>query len=252
MVTVSTVLILLLIFTLGSGVQAIAGMGFGLISVSLMTLMFGPENGVLIGNIGGFANAVVMMIVRRKDVEWATVVMMVVGAIPGTALMIYLIHDLHSNWLTLLVGLIMLAMVIFSVFVPKFPPISDHPIHKIITGFAASFLSVTVAQSAPVMVTYAQARRWKQAAMAATLQPFFVAMNLIVLPGKLWTGMGDSKLVFHPWVLLVLALGIGLGITLGKFSSRWVSAKIARRLAITVAGVGAVTICLRALSVLAA
>lgn len=251
MLTAAQLALLLFIFTLGSGVQAIAGMGFGLISVPLMTLMFGPENGVLIGNIGGFANAVVMMIVRRRDVEWKTVGWMMIGAVPGTALMIYLLHDLHSNWLSLLVGVVMLGMVTFSILALRFPPIDDAPIHKLITGFMASLLSVTVAQSAPVMVTYAQARRWSQAAMAATLQPFFAGMNLIVLPGKLATGMGDL-LVVSPPVLGVLAAGIFLGITLGRLGSRWFTAQAGRRLAITVAAVGALVICVRSVMALSA
>lgn len=241
--TTDQLLIMSVIFALGAIVQGIAGMGYGMVVVPVMSLMIGSANGVLWGNITGIITALMLAITKWRDIEWKKVGVLVVSSFPAVLLTTWLLSHLHSGWLDVLVGSLMVAIVIFSLVALRFPPV--HGVAPLAaTGFVSGMLSATVAQSGPVLAAYAQASRWKQINFAASLQPYFIVLNMVVVPSKLFNGLGSVE-TLTPAFLLVAFVMIVAGSLIARPLSRIIPFKVARGLALTVAAVGATMILIR-------
>lgn len=236
-------LITFFVLALGSMVQSIAGMGFGMVVVPVISLMIGSADGVFLGNIAGLAISGMLTITKRKDTEWNKAGILLLCSIPGVIVTAALLSQLPGHWLDFVVGGLMVALVIFSVIALRFRPVSGlWPLAA--TGFVSGILSTTVAQSGPVMAAYAQATRWKQANFAATLQPYFFMLNLVVIPSKLYTGLGNISFLTPAFVIASVAVIIVSSLFATKYATR-VPAKVARSLALIIAGAGALIIFLR-------
>ncbi len=221
-----------------SGVQSIAGMGFGLVAVPVFIALFGPAEGVLWGNIIGSVTAGTLLVEKRKDVDWAIAARFSVAAVPVIFATVLLTQNLDASMMDLAVGLIMLALVSFAVFARNMPRAQGR-LPMYFTGGVGGFLSAAVGQAGPVLTAYARAAHWPQRSFAATLQVYFLAMNAVNIPLKLAVGYGP-----HDGRVAIATLAAGLvGIALDTFVARTVSARItkqqARNFAMIVASVGA-------------
>lgn len=244
--TSDQLLIMTAIFCLGAIVQGIAGMGFGMVVVPIMSIMVGSANGVLWGNITGLMTAIMLAIAKRRDIEWKKVGIMILFSVPAVLLTAFFLGKLNQSWLDVVVGGLMIAMVIFSLTALRFPPVSGvGPLAT--TGFISGMLSATVAQSGPALAAYAQASRWKQKNFAATLQPYFIMLNSVVIPSKLLNGLGSVQ-ALTPLFLIVAFSAILAGTLIARPLSRVIPFTAARGLALTIAAVGAVTILFRGCS----
>lgn len=244
--TFLTAAVFFVVTVLGVSVQSVAGMGFGMVAVPIYTILLGPAEGVLLGNITGLVTTGLLAWTKRRNVEWNTVGYFFLGAVPGVLLTSWLLTFLATDWLNLLVGSVMVAMVIFSFTAPRLPAISDGVGPKLVTGLAAAALSVTVAQSGPAMTSYAQARRWNQLAFAATLQPFFLFVNMLVIPSKLYVGLGSAQ-ALPPLLIGLVVVAIVAGMFTGGLAAKIISPRMGRNLALFVATVGATAIVIRSL-----
>lgn len=155
-----------------SGVQHIAGMGFGLVAVPVLFALFGAAQGVLWGNIIGLVTSVAVLVVTWRDVDWGIAIRFTLASVPAIALTVYFTQGLDEAMLNVVVGIIMLVMVGFTVFSVPIPHANGHAA-MYVTGALGGFLSASVGQSGPVLTAYARAARWPQRSFVATLQVFF-------------------------------------------------------------------------------
>ncbi|MDO5746311.1 MAG: sulfite exporter TauE/SafE family protein [Actinomycetaceae bacterium] len=231
------------VMAIGSMVQSIAGMGFGMVVVPVLSLMIGSADGVLLGNLAGTVTAGMLAYTKRQDTEWKKVLILFLSSLPGVILTALLLSHLPHAWLDFVVGGLMMGLVVFSLTALRFPPVYGmFPL--VMTGFISGILSTTVAQSGPIMAAYAQAARWKQRAFAATLQPYFLLLNLVVIPSKMMTGLGTvsfltPSMIIGSCVVIIISALIAVPLT------HYVSAFFARNLAIGIAGIGAIIIFVR-------
>lgn len=231
----------ILITALGACVQGIAGMGFGLTVVPVFIWFCGPVDGIVLANILGLVNSVSLGIMRHKDINWPVVGLFVLAQTPSIVLTILLLRMLDVKSLEITVGLLMLVMVATSVFAFKLPRLYGK---KPIFFFAvlAGALSAAVAQSGPAVTAYAQTSRWNQNQFSATMQPIFVAMNLVVVPVKYLTGMAGASAEISWTTVGTLILVVLLGNFVSIPLRRCVKPKWARSLAIFLGGVGAIRV----------
>ena len=98
------------------------------------------------------------------------------------------------------------------------------------------------------MVIYARISRWDQRSFAATLQPIFMTMGTLSVVMKLWTGaVEDSPEAGVSLAVLVVFLVVAIvgGLAIALLLSRYVSALLARRMAMTLAGLGGISAIVR-------
>lgn len=244
--TTSQLLIMAAVLILAANIQGVSGMGFGMTSVPIISLMIGSANGVLWGNITGAMSAAALAWTKRKDIEWKRYGLMIAGCLPAVALTAWLLSYLNKAYMDLVVGGLMAVMMIFSVVALRFPPVHGKA-PAVITGVVSGMLSASVAQAGPALTAYAQASRWKQTKFAATLQPYFLTMNLFVIPSKLIAGVGTVE-HFTLTALIVAAVAVAIGAFIARYTVKKVPPHYARYLALALGGIGAVLILARGIT----
>ncbi len=139
-------------------------------------------------------------------------------------------------------GIIMLTMVFFSIFAPRFRAI---PVFSgsLIFGFLGGMMSALVAQSGPVMAAYSQTTRWSQREFAATLQPLFLCFNIIVVTSKVWFGGQRAVLTSLPApTIAAILVAILVGTVISRLLKKYVKPQWARNLALALATFGALRV----------
>lgn len=236
------------IIILGTITQSISGMGFGLVAVPVFVALFGPIEGVLWGNVIGMVTALALVVQKRENIDWPIAIRFTIASAPAILLTVLAMGQFDTATLNLYVGLLMLAMVFFAVAAPKLPEASGRPLDYF-TGFVGGFLSASVAQSGPAMTAYAQATRWNQIRFAATLQPYYLGMNIINIPLKMYFNVDPVSSSLNIPMFLLGIVGIGIGTTLAKRLIKLISARVARNFAMVIALVGACVVISRGVSI---
>ncbi|MDO5049771.1 MAG: sulfite exporter TauE/SafE family protein [Actinomycetaceae bacterium] len=226
------------IAAIGSVVQSIAGMGFGLVATPVFVALFGPTEGVLWGNIVGMTTSAALLFQKWRDIDWNVAIRFTVASIPVIFATVFLTKDISRPVLNAVIGAIMLVMVAFAVMAPKLPKVEGR-LPMYITGVLGGFLSASVSQAGPVMAAYARASQWPQKNFAATLQVYFLAMNFVNIPLKLSVGFGPKDSTIG-WATFIAALvGIGVGTEVARRVAQRITPKQARTFAMAIATVGA-------------
>ncbi|MDO5722766.1 MAG: sulfite exporter TauE/SafE family protein [Actinomycetaceae bacterium] len=245
--TVTMIEVLLAIFTvttIGATTQSLSGMGFGMIAAPVLVLLFGPTEGILWGNMLGIVNAAMLLALKRKDTDWAIATRFTVAAIPTIAITVAITHYIPLAPLEVIIGLLIVTMVVFSIAAPRLRSVSG-PGPQYLTGAVGGFLSAAVAQAGPAMVAYAQASRWEQKRFAATLQAYFLAMNLFTVPLKWYSGLVADPQSISVYTLGAAIGGLIAGTALSKPLQKHLQPSTLRTFALVVASVGAVTVLVR-------
>lgn len=231
--------LLIAIVLVATNVQGVAGMGFGMIAVPVFVVLFGAHYGILWGNICGFFVALLLFIVRFRDVNWYRFGLLLVSALPALFATILVLRFIPDKVFSIFVALIMLSMVVFSLSAPRFrasPVFSS----SLIFGFFAGMMSALVAQSGPVLAAYSQTTRWEQREFAATLQPLFLGFNIVVVSGKVGFGGQSGALSVMPWWMVIAIIATILaGTVSSRFLGKIVKPRWARNLALAMATFGA-------------
>ncbi|MBV7363296.1 sulfite exporter TauE/SafE family protein [Actinomycetaceae bacterium TAE3-ERU4] len=229
--------VIVAVLILAVAVQGVAGMGFGMIAVPFLVWHFGAIDGITWANVCGLMVAAGLFWMNREAVEWQKVGLFLIGSVPAIFATVYLLKAIPEEKIHFFVGALMLGMVIFSLLALKLPAVSGRwP--ALLTGFLGGFLSLSVAQSGPVMAAYAQATRWPQKSFAATLQPYFLALALIIVPLKLTLGLTSDMSGLYSWEIVFFAAAIAFGAYVSKWLAKILSPMRARYLAIAVATLG--------------
>ncbi|NMW93249.1 sulfite exporter TauE/SafE family protein [Mobiluncus mulieris] len=235
----------ILMTILGACVQGVAGMGFGLVLAPVFVWYFGSIDGIVMVNILGLVNSTSLAVMLRKDINWPVVGWFILAQTPAIVITILLLSVLPIKILEITLGVLMLAMVAAAVFSFKLPRLHGKTPLFCFAALAGA-LSAAVAQAGSAVTAYAQTTRWSQREFSASMQPVFVAMNLVVVPTKYLTGMAgvSEKLSWGIIGLLVLAVITGnfMSIVLRKVvKSSW-----ARNLAVFLGLVGVIPVLCRA------
>lgn len=228
----------------GSLLQRVSGMGMGLVSVPILSLLIGPVEGVLVVNILACINAIMITATVREYVDWKKFSLissvLIVGAIPAA----YLVKNFSAALLQISVGALLLAALAIVVFGQKFIPPMQSNGTAIISGILGGFMNTLAGIAGPAVTIYAVASRWDQRAFAATLQPIFVVAAAISFLVKITMGAGSlatTQTLIWPVSMIGMLIGIWLGI---RFAEK-IPRQKARTLSLLVATAGGVSALLR-------
>lgn len=240
MSVLATVSITVTIVILGSCLQRISGMGFGLLVVPVLAMLLGPADGVLVVNALAAVNAALTTWTVREYVDWRRVRLLalplLLGAFPG----VFLIRAINAAPLQIIVGVLLLvALAVVLGGGRRIPEVSGNG-SLFGAGVIAGFMNTLAGAAGPAVTVYAQAARWQHQMLAATLQPIFVISGGLSFILKII--LGASSVTAVPPVLWPVAfVGMLVGIFGGTMLSRVIPREVARRIALTVAGLGGVT-----------
>ncbi len=256
----------------GATRQRVAGFGVGLVVAPTRSVVMGPGVGVLLTNMTTVVSGVVIMLAVWRHVDWRRFFligpMTLIGALAGA----WLVGQLATGWLSIILGTLVGVALVFAVGLPRLP-VAQGPIPAVTSGMIGGFFNTTSGVAGPVFAVYSRLSRWDQRAFAATMQPLFITMGTASIITKLTMGSLEDHFndaaersflgLSDPWLDAAASLGISglvadlllvflgilamvmLGVLLGSRLSRVLAALTARRIAMTVAGLGAVAAVVR-------
>lgn len=209
MTTVQLVVVAIAIF-FASSTQVIAGFGFGLLSMPIMTLAIPVEQAVVVSTLLSMASTLWMGWHLRADIDRPIAKRITLAALVGMPLGLWILSVVSDRALRLTLGVSVLIATVLLVRRINLAHVG--PRLDIALGFVSGVLNTSLSTNGPPLVFGLQARQMKPDQFRATLSAVFamssiVALALFIAAGKV-TGDGlHAVLVAFPAWLLGQALG---------------------------------------------
>jgi uncharacterized membrane protein YfcA len=234
-----TVALLVLLVVTGCVAQAVSGIGFGLITGPVLVGAYGHGEGVRIAVLLSAVVNVVVLAREHRHVQWHSVGLLLVPAAVATPLVALALRDSPERLDEALAGLVAVvgAAVIASGI--RWPAARGR--RGAVGAALVSAASNTVAGiGGPPVALWADNAGWSQATVRATLQVYFLGLNLVAL---LSLGLPE-----HAERLGVALAAMVVGLALGHLVAGHVTADEARRTTLALAFAGGAFVLVRAAS----
>lgn len=193
--------------------QSLAGFGFGLLAVPLMTLVVDPRHAVVVATLVGAFSTTSQALIDRSHIEWKSVWRLTGGAYLGMPLGLLVFVVISESALRVCLGIV--------VFIAAFLLSRGFHIHDDAhhfdwsMGFLSGILSTSTSTNGPPLVFLMQARKLEPQIFRATINAIFSLSNigalaLFIGAGKVTRDSMTGVAVALP--ALVIALRIGYSI----------------------------------------
>ncbi|MBB3039796.1 sulfite exporter TauE/SafE family protein [Hoyosella altamirensis] len=240
----------LIAVAIGAVLQRVSGTGVGLVVAPTLAVLLGPVQGILATNIITAMSGGLITLYVWKYVDWRRYAVLapaaVLGAVPGALV----VRAVPAAWLQISIGALVLLTLVITYLVRTLPHL-EGPVTTGLAGTAGGFFNTTAGIAAPAMVVYALVSRWDQRAFAATMNPVFMTMGLVSFLVKVAFGATGPEGLPPWWTLLAVAATVVVATFGGGLVARRVSPGMARALALSLAGAGAVVAIFRGVLALA-
>ncbi len=218
-------------------IQRITGLGFVLVLLGPVVLLYGPVEGITIGLLLALVASASAVPLVWRQVEWKRTWWLVWPGLVAAPFAAVLVRVLPDAALLLLIA----AMAYFALVAGWIPALSaslQGRAGAVVAGSAAGFMHVASGLSGPALAAYAVGDKWEQRRFAASVQVIFVAFSLVsvALRGLPASPAGDV------WLLVAATVG---GIVVGTLLARLVPARVARLAMLSIAWVGATVVLVR-------
>jgi len=213
--------ILIVTAFVGSTVAGVAGFGAGVILLPVVAALMGARAAVPILTVTMLLGNVSRIWWSRGDIDWAVLTRFLIGAVPGTALGVFVLAGVSSTRLSVLIGLFLLAAVPlrrllmtrnFRVRLVHFGPL----------GAVIGVLSALVVTTGPVVTPFFLAFGLRRGAYIATEASCALAMHLV-------RGAGLAKLALLNRETILLGLTLGTVMFVGAWCGRRIVDRMSER-----------------------
>lgn len=218
-------------------IQRITGLGFVLVLIGPVVLVYGPVEGVTIGILLALvaSSSAVPLVWRR--VEWKRTWWLIWPGLLAAPLGALLVQVLPDAALLLLIA----AMAYFALIAGWIPVLSASLTGRsgaVVAGAAGGFMHVASGLSGPALAAYAVGDKWEQRSFAASVQVIFVAFSAVSVALR---GLPASPAP-DVWILVAATVA---GILVGTLLTRFVPARVARLAMLGIAWAGATVVLVR-------
>jgi uncharacterized membrane protein YfcA len=220
----------LLTVAMGASVQIITGTGFALVCAPFLLLMLGHEVGVRAVLVLSLGLNAYLLAVTIRHVRWKDALSLLLPAALLVIPTVFVVNVIRGPTLTLAAGLVIL---IATLLVAKGRAIKviDSTGGVFLVGAVSGMFTIVAAVSGPPVTLLAVQRKWSPDVTRATMQAFFLPLNLLAL---LLLGPVDADLSKVWWAIG----GCVLGLLAGSFSARRMPAPAVRWAMLAVATAG--------------
>ncbi len=193
-----------------SSTQVIAGFGFGLLSMPIMTLAIPVERAVVVSTLLSMVSTLWMAWHLRTDIDRLLAKRLTLAALVGMPLGLWILNVVSDRALRLTLGVSVLIATVLLVRRINLSHVG--PRLDLALGFVSGVLNTSLSTNGPPLVFGLQARQMKPDQFRATLSAVFamssiVALTLFIVAGKVTSDGLHAVLVALPaWLL-----GQGLG-----------------------------------------
>jgi uncharacterized membrane protein YfcA len=218
-------------------IQRITGLGFVLVLVGPIVVLYGPLEGITISVLLALVASLSAVPLVWRQVEWRRTWWLIWPGLIAAPFGAVLVRVLPEAALLLLIA----AMAYFALVAGWIPALSGALTGRsgaLVAGSAAGFMHVTSGLSGPPLAAYAVGDGWDQRRFAASVQIIFLSFGVVSVALR---GLPVSPL---PDVGL-LALATIAGIVAGTLLTRFIPTRVARFAMLTIAWAGATVVLIR-------
>ena len=222
----------------GAAAQSVSGIGFSLVSGPLLFTLFGAREGVRVAVVlSMFVNAVVLGREHRA-VMWRRVAPVLLAALAVTPLLAHVLAGAHPRLLRAAAG----AVIVLGVALVAAGRSVDTGVGGgLAAGVASATMNVLASTGGPAVVVYATGAGWDPLRTRATLQAYFLALNVVTL-----LTLGPPQWTVARAGVLIAALV--LGSAAGAVTTGRVSVRVARAATLSLAAAGGLAVVVGAIA----
>lgn len=202
----------------GAAVQASLGFGFAMLTAPVLAVTMGPRATVAVLSVlGVVSNALVLGGERhRLAVERRTAKLVIIAAVPGTALGALVLSVTPTDPLKIFVSVVVLAAVVLQARGsrrPAAPPAGDGWAAASGAGALAGALGTTTGLSGPPLVLYLLRRQFAPRQIRDTLAAVFLVMCALAL-----VSLAIAGTLTVPREVFALIVAAAVGQALGRIA----------------------------------
>ncbi len=224
--------------------QRITGIGFVLVLIGPVVLIYGGREGVTIAVLLAFVAAVTAVPLVWREVDWRRAGWLIWPGLVAAPLGALVVRTLAEPALLLLVA----ALAFFALLAGHLPALAQALTGRsgaITAGAAAGFMHVASGLSGPPLAAHAVGDRWPQRSFAASVQVIFAVFSLVSIALRGFPAQ-------PPLEILILIAGTVAGIVVGSLLTSSVPPAVARRAMLVIAWAGAAVVLVRGILALLA
>ena len=210
-----------LVIALAGAVKGFCGLGFALVSVPLLALVWdNPKQIVTYITICSFVQTWLMMKWALPRVPWKVLPPLFAGMTAGIVGGIFLLNILKPEPMFFVLGVTVLAISIWKLsgWMPG-KPLADVPTSGTVAcGIVTGVVGAVSCANGPPLILYSTVRGWSAETIKAFVQPVFIFAAVTQLIGYTYLGIVTSELLILSAITIVpmlLATVIGM-----KFANR--------------------------------
>ena len=222
----------------GAAAQSVSGIGFALVSGPLLFTLFGAREGVRVAVVLSMLVNVSVLVREHRAVMWRRVAPVLVTALVLTPLLAHLLVGAHPR---LLRGAAGAVIVVGAGLVAAGRSTDTGTPGGVAAGAASATMNVLASAGGPAVAVYATGAGWDPARTRATLQAYFLSLNVVTL-----LTLGAPYWSARQAVVLVLALLVGSAV--GALGAHRVSNRAARAVTLTLAAAGGLAVLIGAVA----
>jgi len=216
----------------GAVAQSVSGIGFALVSGPLLFTVFGPREGVRAAVVLSMLVNVAVLIREHRAVMVRRVLPVLIAALASTPLLAHVLSSVHTDALRAAAGGV---IVVGAVLVAAGRTRDSGVVGGVVAGLVSATMNVLASAGGPAVAVYATGARWDPARMRATLQAYFLCLNVVTV-----LTLGAPDWSAHRAVVLVAALLAGS--VVGAVLAPRVSHRLARAVTLLLAAVGGLAV----------
>jgi uncharacterized protein len=170
----------LTIVALGAGfIQGLSGFGSVLLSLPLLALFLDIREAIPLVNLMGVILTVMLIVQLRAHWDWGKIMPLLVGALPGIPVGVYLLKRMDPAHVQIVLGLVLVAYAIYGLLF-KLPVGRVGGPWAYLFGFFAGGLGGAISASGPSVIVYTSLQAWSKDQIKVTLQGFFIISGLLI------------------------------------------------------------------------
>ena len=231
---------------IGALAQSVSGIGFALVGGPLLFTVFGPREGVRVAVVLSMLVNIGVLVREHRAVMVRRVLPVLLAALAATPLLVHLISSVETRALRAAAGaVIVVGVVLVAVGRTRDSDSSraehDGLVGAVVAGLVSATMNVLASAGGPAVAVYATGARWDPGRLRATLQAYFLALNVVTV-----LTLGRPHWSAGRATVLIAALAAGSAV--GAVVAPRVSAGLARTVTLTLAAAGGLAVLVSALT----
>jgi uncharacterized membrane protein YfcA len=231
-----TLVLAALAVAVGAAAQSVSGIGFALVGGPLLFTVFGAREGVRVAVVLSMLVNVAVLVREHRAVMVRRVLPVLVTALAVTPLLGRLLSDAHPRVLRAGAGAV---IVVGAAIVAAGRTRDTGVLGGVAAGLASATMNVLASAGGPAVAVYAAGARWDPARLRATLQAYFLCLNVVTV-----FTLGLPR--WSPGRATALVGGLLAGAAVGAVLARRVSVDVVRRGTLALAAAGGLAVFVQA------